>query len=191
MYKLYLDSSGAILTIIIAKDNQVLESYSESAFQKQTELALKTIDEILKKLNISLKTIDEIIITNGPGSYTGVRVAITFAKTLSVLNPRIKIFVISSLLLQVGLKKAISIISGYNNKSYLAVYDQGQEIIRTQLVTEDAKKGIIGDLQGYIIINDYQGVDIVANFLILEKKTKLINKLEDLQPLYIGDKFEN
>lgn len=189
MYKLCLDSSGAILTIVIAKDNQVLESYSKSAFQKQTELALKTIDEILNKLNISLKEIDEIIITNGPGSYTGIRVAITFAKTLSVLNPKIKIYVINSLLLQAGLKKTISIISGYNNKSFLAVYDQGQEIISTQLVTRDAKEGIIKDLQDYSIVNDYQGVDIVANFLILEKEAKLISNLVELQPLYIGDKF--
>lgn len=191
MYKLYLDSSGIILTILVTKNNQVLASYSKPAFQKQTELALKTIDEILKKINISLKEINEVMITNGPGSYTGVRVAITFAKTLSVLNPRIKIFTINSLLLQAGLKKAISILTGYNNKSYLAVYDQGKEIITTQLVTEDAKKGIISDLQGYIVVSDFQDVDIVANFLILQEKAKTISKIEELQPLYIGDNFIN
>lgn len=191
MHKLYLDSSGAILTIIVTKDNQVLASYSKPAFQKQTELALKTIDEILKEIKISLQEIDEVMITNGPGSYTGVRVAITFAKTLSVLNPKIKIFAINSLLLQAGLKKAISIITGYNDKSYLAVYDQGKEIISTQLVTEDAKNGIINDLQGYDVVSDFQNVDIVANFLILQTKAKTINKLEELQPLYIGDNFIN
>lgn len=191
MYKLYLDSSGAILTIVVTKDNQILEIYSKPAFQKQTELALKTIDEILKKIKISLKDIDEMMITNGPGSFTGVRVAITFAKTLSVLNPKIKIFTINSLLLQAGLKKAISVISGYNNKSYLAVYDQGKEIITTQLVTEDAKQGIISDLQGYMVVSDFQNVDIAANFLSLQEEAKAINNIEDLQPLYIGDNFIN
>lgn len=191
MYKLYLDSSGAILTIVVTKDNQILETYSKPAFQKQTELALKTIDEILKKIKISLKDIDEMMITNGPGSFTGVRVAITFAKTLSVLNPKIKIFTINSLLLQAGLKKAISVISGYNNKSYLAVYDQGKEIITTQLVTEDAKQGIISDLQGYMVVSDFQNVDIAANFLSLQGEAKAINNIEDLQPLYIGDNFIN
>ncbi|MBE4703823.1 tRNA (adenosine(37)-N6)-threonylcarbamoyltransferase complex dimerization subunit type 1 TsaB [Spiroplasma platyhelix] len=191
MYKLYLDSSGAILTIVVTKDDQVLASYSKPAFQKQTELALKTIDEILTKIKISLKEIDEVMITNGPGSYTGVRVAITFAKTLSVLNPRIKIFVINSLLLQAGLQKTISILSGYNNKSYLAVYDRGKEIITTQLVTEDAKQGIISDLQGYQVVSDFQDVDIVANFLVLQENAKDINKLEELQPLYLGDNFIN
>lgn len=192
MYKLYLDSSGFMLTIIVTKDTKILASYSKLAFQKQTELALKTIDEILKKIKISLKQIDEIMITNGPGSYTGVRVAITFVKTLSILNPKIKIFVISSLLLQAGLNKTISIISGYNNKSYLAGYDQGKESIRTQLVTEEAKIGIIKDLQEkYSVVKDFQYVDIVANFLALQTKAKLINELDDLHPLYIGDNFIN
>lgn len=189
MYKLYLDSAGAILTVIITKDNQVLESYSRPAFQKQTELALKTIHEILENNAISLPEIDEIMITNGPGSYTGVRVSITFVKTLSVLNPRIKIFVINSLLLQAGLEKAISILSGYNNKSYLAVYDQGTEIITTQLVSEEAKDGIINDLKGFAVLSDFKGVNIIANFLLLQSKAKKINKIEDLQALYIGDNF--
>lgn len=191
MYKLYLDSSSAILTIVVTKDGQMLASHSKPAFQKQTELALKTIDEILKKLNLSLKEINEVTITNGPGSYTGIRVAITFAKTLAVLNPKIKIFVINSLLLQAGLKKVISVISGYNEKSYLAVYDQGKEIITTQLVSEDAKKGIINDLQGYQVVSDFEDVDIIANFLVLQEQAKAITKLEELQPLYIGDNFIN
>lgn len=189
MYKLYLDSSGAILTVIITKDNKILESYSDAAFQKQTELSLKTIHEMLKKLNISLKDIFEVMITNGPGSYTGVRVAITFVKTLSVLNPKIKIFVINSLLLQAGLGKTISILSGYNNKSYLAVYNQGEEIITIQLVSEEAKEGIINDLKGFNVINDFKGVDIIANFLALQIKAKKINNIEELHPLYIGDNF--
>lgn len=191
MYKLYLDSSGAILTIVVTKDNEILASHSEPAFQKQTELALKTIDEILKNLKISLKDVNEVMITNGPGSYTGVRVAITFAKTLSILNPGVKLFVLNSLLLQAGLNKAISIISGFNNKSYLAVYDQGKEIITTQLVTEDAKQGIISDLQGYTVVKDFENVDIVANFLALQMQSKAINNIEELQPLYIGDNFIN
>lgn len=189
MYRLYLDSSNSFLTVIIVKDNEVLESYSESSFRRHTELLLPVINEKLKKLNISLKDIDEIIITNGPGSYTGVRVAVTFVKTLVVLSPKIKVFVLNSLLLQVGLKKAISIITGYNNKSYLAAYDQGQEIIRTQLVTDVAKQGMIEDLQGYDVIENFQSVDSIANFLSLKNKAKKINKIEELKPIYEGDNF--
>lgn len=191
MYRLYLDSSGTFLTIIVTKNNKILESCSKSAFQKQTELALKTINEILNKANISLKDIEEVTITNGPGSYTGIRVAITFVKTLLVLNPKIKVYVINSLLLQAGLKKTISIISGYNNKSYLAVYNKGKEIIKTQLVTEDAKKGIINDLHDYNVVNDFQNIDIVVNFLDLQLKAKKINNLEELKPIYISDNFIN
>ncbi|MDQ7982638.1 MAG: tRNA (adenosine(37)-N6)-threonylcarbamoyltransferase complex dimerization subunit type 1 TsaB [Spiroplasma sp.] len=188
MYKLYLDCSGAILTIIVTKSNQVLASFSNSAAQKQTELAVETINNLLTKTKLSLKDINEVIITTGPGSYTGVRVGISFVKTLAVLNPKLKVFTVNTLLLQAGLKKAISIIAGYNQKSYLAVYNQGKEVIAPQLVTETAKQGIINDLKDFEVLIDYKTSNIIDNFLILNSKSDQI-KVEDLKPLYLGDNF--
>lgn len=189
MYKLYLDCSGLILTIIVAKDNQVLASFSDSAIQRQTELAVETINNLLIKVKISLKQIDQVIVTIGPGSYTGIRVGISFVKTLAVLNPKLKVFTINTLLLQAGLKKVISVLTGYNQKSYLAVYNQGKTIIAPQLVTETAKQGIINDLKGFELLTDFKTINIIDNFLLLTSKLKEINQLEELKPLYLGDNF--
>lgn len=189
MYKLYLDCSGSILTIIVTKNNQVLASFSNPAVQKQTELAVETINKLLKEVKLTLKQIDEVIVTIGPGSYTGVRVGISFVKTLAVLNPKLKVFTINTLLLQAGLKKAVSVITGYSQKSFLAVYDQGKEIIAPQLVSETAKQGIINDLADFILLTDFKTSNIIDNFLRLNSKLKLINHIEELKPLYLGDNF--
>ena len=44
------------------------------------------IDIALKKVNISLKDIDSVALGIGPGSYTGIRIPLTIAKTLNVIN---------------------------------------------------------------------------------------------------------
>ena len=49
----------------------------------KTQIILPLIDEILKKHSLNLKDISEIKINPGPGSFTGLRVGMAIANTLS------------------------------------------------------------------------------------------------------------
>ena len=187
MYQLYLDTTNNKLTVVILQDNKILVSSSFIAWQKQTELAIPTITNLLVKCKIKLKDISKVVIANGPGSYTGIRVAITFVKTLKVLNNFLMVFTINSLLLQVGLIKSISVLSAYNNKSYLSVCDNGRIIIKPQLVDENAKIGIISDLIDYKVIANLEKCNIVENFQKLSPYFIEVKNIEDLQPYYIND----
>lgn len=191
MYQLYLDTTNEKLTVMILEDTKILVSSSFNAWQKQTELAISTITNLLEKCEIKLKDIAKVVIANGPGSYTGIRVAITFVKTLKVLNDFLTVFTINSLLLQVGLTKSISILSAYNNKSYLAVCDKGKIIVQPQLVDENAKIGIITDLLDYKVIENFKQCNIVENFQKLLPYFIEVKKIEDLQPYYINDPFSS
>lgn len=189
MYELYLDTTNKKLTVVILQDNKILASSSFNAWQRQTELAIPTIINLLAKCKIQLKSISKIVIAIGPGSYTGIRVAITFVKTLKVLNCFLAVFTINSLLLQVGLLKAISILPAYNNKSYLAVCDYGKIVIQPQLVDENAKIGIISDLLDYKIIENLDQCNIIENFQKLSPYFIEVKNIENLQPCYINDPF--
>lgn len=191
MYRLYLDTTNNKLTVVILQGNKILASSSFIAWQKQTELAIPTITNLLVKCKIKLKDISKVVIANGPGSYTGIRVAITFVKTLKVLNSFLTVFTINSLLLQAGLIKSISVLSAYNNKSYLAVCDNGKIIIQPQLVDENAKIGIISDLLDYKIIENLEKCNIVENFQKLSPYFIEVKNMEDLQPYYINDPFSS
>ncbi|WP_342254452.1 tRNA (adenosine(37)-N6)-threonylcarbamoyltransferase complex dimerization subunit type 1 TsaB [Spiroplasma endosymbiont of Zeiraphera isertana] len=191
MYQLYLDTTNNKLTVVISQANKILASSSFIAWQKQTELAIPTITNLLVKCKIKLKDISKVVIANGPGSYTGIRVAITFVKTLKVLNSFLTVFTINSLLLQAGLIKSISVLSAYNNKSYLAVCDNGKIIIQPQLVDENAKIGIISDLLDYKIIENLEKCNIVENFQKLSPYFIEVKNMEDLQPYYINDPFSS
>lgn len=189
MYQLYLDTTNKNLTVVLLQNNNVLVSNSFDAWQKQTEFALPTINELLVKCQLKLKDINQVVIAAGPGSYTGIRVAITFVKTLKVLNPSLSIFSVNSLLLQIGLQKAVSILPAYNKKSYLAAYDKGKIIIAPQLVDNNAKKGIISDLSHYVLIENLQDCDIISNFQSLVSNFNEIKLIDILQPYYINDPF--
>lgn len=123
MISLLLDSANRDLNIGLSQDDKIFDRISYTAWQRQSELMVKEIDVLLKRNNLSAKDIDELVVTIGPGSYTGIRIALTIAKTLAfALNK--KIYAISSLAaLRVVDKKTITVINARSNRSYVAIYD--------------------------------------------------------------------
>ena len=84
MFVILLDSSNTSLTVGLANENGVLDSTSYEAWQSQSEHMIPELDTLLNKHNVSYKDISDVVISIGPGSYTGVRIAITIAKTIAV-----------------------------------------------------------------------------------------------------------
>ncbi|MCX8074719.1 MAG: tRNA (adenosine(37)-N6)-threonylcarbamoyltransferase complex dimerization subunit type 1 TsaB [Clostridia bacterium] len=75
---------------IISKD--ILNEITHS------EKLLPLVDEVLTKSNLNLKNIDLYCVTNGPGSFTGIRIGLATIKAMAHVNKK-NIFCISSLLL--------------------------------------------------------------------------------------------
>ena len=80
MNSLILDSSDKYLEVSVAVDNKIVIRTAYECWQKQSENMIPEIDKALKEANIKPKEINEILVTVGPGSYTGVRIALTVAK---------------------------------------------------------------------------------------------------------------
>ena len=113
MYTLFLDTHGELVTISFVKNNEEFTKtlYSES----HSTVLIPLIDSMLKEKNISLKEFERIIVINGPGSFTGLRIGLTVAKTLSY-SLNIPIYTISSL-------KAYLISSDDNKKNVSVIED--------------------------------------------------------------------
>lgn len=86
MYTLILDSATKTLYVALVKDNNVLkEIYLEGRNDHAKNIVLK-VEEILNENNIKAFDLDNILVGIGPGSYTGVRMAVTVCKMLSVFG---------------------------------------------------------------------------------------------------------
>ena len=111
---LYLDTSSSFLYAGLVEDDKLL-LYINKDFGK--DLSTNTLNEIrnlFNEANLSPKDLDKIIVVNGPGSFTGIRIGLTIAKTYAwSLNK--KITTISSL-------EAMAI-SNDDNDYYVPVID--------------------------------------------------------------------
>lgn len=96
MISLFLDTSSSYLSSAIYKDGKVLKSIFEYLEKDMSKYALLRVKEMMDSLSLKPNDIDNIIVVNGPGSYTGLRVGVTIAKTYAWgLNK--KLFSVSSL----------------------------------------------------------------------------------------------
>ena len=134
MKTVVMDTSNAYLVIALYENDKCLERYQEFGNKKQSEYAITYLDEMLKRNNFNILDFDEMIITIGPGSYTGQRVALTIAKTLAAIS-KIKIKAVSSLHGYVGSDKAISVIDARSKKIFVGVYDNNCKVIDCLLYT--------------------------------------------------------
>ncbi|MCL4542290.1 MAG: tRNA (adenosine(37)-N6)-threonylcarbamoyltransferase complex dimerization subunit type 1 TsaB [Deltaproteobacteria bacterium] len=76
-------SSGYSNTLIMDADFNVIAETICGFHENHSVLLFKQIDKMLLKTGIRLSDLSGIVVLLGPGSFTGVRVSLTIAKTLS------------------------------------------------------------------------------------------------------------
>ena len=122
------------------------------------------IDDVLKNANINPNEVNNIMVVNGPGSFTGVRVGVTVAKTLA-WSKNIKVYPISEL----------QLLSTSSEKKYIVpLIDARRGFVYAGIYNKNLKC-LLSDQ--YIALNDLY---------------KLIEKNYDLKDVeYVSyDKFE-
>ena len=91
MYKLFISTYSELITIGLFKDNTLIMQKEKESEKSHSIYLVPMIDEILKENNIECQDLSEILVVNGPGSFTGIRLGVTIAKTLAyTLNIPIK-----------------------------------------------------------------------------------------------------
>ena len=101
MLSLFIDTSYKYLTVAISKDKEIIASYCEECFKRQSEELFMVLDNLFKQNKLCKADISSVYITWGPGSYTGVRIALTLAKVYCSIS-KAKLYTISTLKLYVN-----------------------------------------------------------------------------------------
>ncbi len=126
MKYLFIDTSSSFVNIYIIEDSNVLVYKKIETLKDMANSIMPLIRDSFKEVDFDIKDIDKIFVTVGPGSFTGVRVGITVAKTIA-WGLNIPVYPISTLeylaSIDTNCNKIISIIDARRGNVFSAVYD--------------------------------------------------------------------
>ena len=195
MITILLDSSNTNLSVGLAKDNLLLDYISYEAWQRQSEYMIPELDKLLAKYGVKKEDISDVIVANGPGSYTGVRIAITIAKVIATaLN--VNLYAVSSLRVQKDCKNpSICLINARSGRSYIGVYRDQETLLEDCIMKNDEVLKYIKEHPDYSVCGDvkYLGLEgketnNIQEMINLKSCLASINPLS-LKPVYMKDEY--
>lgn len=132
MIGLFLDTSSKYLIIALTKDKKIIDIYNKKLDNDLSQFTLYQIQQMLNKNNIKPIDIEEIYCVNGPGSFTGIRIGVTIAKTYAWVQ-KIKIMPVSSLQVIATTPNnydyKIPVIDARRGYVYAGIYDKSNNLI--------------------------------------------------------------
>ena len=176
-----------------------------------SEILIIEIDKFLKKLHTNIKKIKSIYIITGPGSFTGIRSALTFAKSLK-LTTKINIFGLSKFEIinykvqinKFNMKKSI-LLHFKDNQFFNQTFKGHKAIDEPRLVNFGNNKFTYSKYTAYIydnilfqeMIEKNNGENIKKNFYLIDYNLSelqdiiLKNTIDNLdpKPLYISNYY--
>ena len=82
-YGLAVETSGRVGSVAIGQSDTILYESAFSGFMKHGAELFDTLSGLLERVGIRPSEVGQLYITAGPGSFTGIRIAVTLAKMLS------------------------------------------------------------------------------------------------------------
>ena len=80
---LAIDTSNFALGVALLNGNQVVGEYITNVKKNHSVRAMPAIEKLMHDCDMKPVDLDKIVVAKGPGSYTGVRIGVTIAKTLA------------------------------------------------------------------------------------------------------------
>ncbi|EOH99134.1 universal bacterial protein YeaZ [Enterococcus moraviensis ATCC BAA-383] len=80
---LAIDTSNQTLTIAVCEEKKIIGHYTITVKRNHSLTLMPAITQLMKDVGLSPADIDRIVVAKGPGSYTGLRIGVTTAKTLA------------------------------------------------------------------------------------------------------------
>jgi tRNA threonylcarbamoyladenosine biosynthesis protein TsaB len=79
---LHIETSGAVCSVCLSQQNEILGLKESSDLNSHSQNIALFTDALLKENKINIQELDAVSISMGPGSYTGLRIGVSFAKAI-------------------------------------------------------------------------------------------------------------
>ena len=192
-----MDTSGRYLNLALIKDDRTIAKLHKDCFKHQSEEILPELERLLAENGLNTEDVNALVITEGPGSYTGIRIAMTLAKVWA-RTKGIPLYKIGSLQFLAGTAKNTAVyMDARAHRGYFGHYSEGKPLTEdtilhetdfAQFVKDHPETSLRGDL-GYIAKEDLQE-DTPDHFLELKDLWELVDPVDPLVAKYLKDSSE-
>ena len=122
MKYLFIDSATTNLVVAIINNGKIAYIYNNNDGHDTSSKMMPVLAEAFDKANLKPKEIDKIFVVTGPGSFTGIRVGLTVAKTMAYALD-IPIVPVSSLEVMVSGNGGTALINARRGYVFAGTYD--------------------------------------------------------------------
>ena len=179
--------------IILSVDGKIYK-FTDEEYKMASTVLLPKIDELLTEAQVKLSDVDVFATTIGPGSFTGIRIAVNTARAFAyALNKPI----IGIDCLTVGAYSCdgdcSSVLYGWGDNYYVATFDKNHNMTsEAKAIKEDELSSLSG-----LIVSDKATQDVISSALVYDGTQAFIkaveNKLikseagsyDDVKPFYV------
>ena len=127
MIWLGIDTANAPLSVAIVKDGKTLVEITQNIKLTHSVGAMPAIEELFDRVQLKPSDLDAIAVSEGPGSYTGVRIGVSIAKTLawSLKKPLIGVSSLKTLAANVSMFNGLicPLVDARRQNVYTALYE--------------------------------------------------------------------
>lgn len=196
MIWLGVDTSEKMLFVCLYDDEKELYLTSYDAWQRQSEYLVEEIAKAFETAGIKKSDLGAVVSSVGPGSYTGVRIGLTVAKTIA-FSLQIPLYLVSSLeLLQRFPSPCICLSNARSKRSYFAVYEGGKAVVKDCIKPNDEVRSFIAAHPEYVLCGDlgYLGLEgssyePASNYLRCMDEAHLCHNVHSASPVYLKDDY--
>lgn len=179
MKYLFIDTSTSHLIISTIINDEIVSYYDEEIINGMSEHVLLKIEEQFNLNNLKASSIDAIFVSDGPGSFTGIRVGLTIAKVYA-WSLNIKVINISSLEVLATTnstkKYLVPLIDARRGFVFSGIYDRDLNVIfKDSYISISELKDKINDECELISYDEFEFETVKPNIDIL----KIIKKHEN------------
>ena len=212
---LAFDTANNTASVALSDNENILAYAEEVRPSMQAENLMPMIEQIMKVVQCSYDELDYLAVTNGPGSFTGIRIGLACAKGILFAKENIKGVAVSNFehayFRAIGqvkdYDKIYVFLNAYRSQLYLQIFDRSGKTNEPLLIDFDYAIGLLKYEKGDIICCGsglefiYTQVKNLPNIIILPRFARvkafiicryvaslLANKAElnsAIEPLYI------
>lgn len=146
MNYLMIDTSNQPMSVAVMQDDNVLSEINSNLKKNHSVQLMPAIEQVIAESQLDKTDINAIVVAEGPGSYTGLRIGVTVAKTLAyALNT--ELYGVSSL-------KTLAATAEEDGRLIVPIFDARREAVYTGIYQYQAGQIVEVEADQYLPIKE-------------------------------------